>query len=390
MIHANESNCTGCEACVSICPKKCIVLQENEHGFRIPTVNTEICIDCRVCEDVCPIQHHEISHKNHSYPLEAYAAINNDNDIRFNSTSGGVFSALAEEIMSESGYVSGAIYDQNREVVHILSNSIEDIKRLRQSKYTQSFKNGIYSDVENALKNGNRVLFVGTPCEVAALQNYLIKRKIEQARLITVDFLCLGANSNKVYREYLKYLELKYKSKVKKVWFKNKEKSWNRFSTRVDFENGKHYIADRYMDPYMQSYIGKPMIIRKCCEECLYKSLPHCSDITLADFWGVEEVIKGIDSNHGVSLVYINTETGKALFDSICDRITKYSVDIELTFKKNPMSQKSVILNKDREQFFSILSTKGFDEAIKSTLPNGIVHSIRHKIHVLRKHVLKR
>lgn len=374
-----KNMCTGCGACNNICPKNSISMLEDEEGFLYPNINKNSCIKCNMCEKVCPVLNRIDETNNYKKPY-VYAAWSLDEKVRFNSTSGGIFTELAKGILSDNGYVVGARYNKKNIVEHYIIDKIKHIAILRQSKYIQSNIGLIFKDVRDLLDRGNKVLFVGSPCEVSGLLNFL-RRKYEN--LIVVDFVCRGTNSPKVYRKYLNSLENKYKSKVKKVWFKNKTYGWNRFSTKIIFENGKHYIKDRYNDSFMRGYIEHNLYMRRCCENCMYKSLPRISDITLADFWGIGNSSPKLDEDKGTSLVIINSDKGKKLFEDIGDSIFSKKSSMEVALKGNHCILNSIKANPRRTEFFEEIDNTPFEKLIKRYCGSVIISNIKRKTNVL-------
>lgn len=219
----DKINCCGCNACGDICPKDAITFVTDNEGFWYPKVNLEKCIDCGLCENVCPELHINELKKNDFTTPECYAAHHKNLEIRFDSTSGGVFSAMAEEIYKKGGYVGGAIYNEDWSASHFISNKKEDLKRLRSSKYLQSNAEGFYIKVKEAVITKSPVLVCGTPCQMAALRRFLKK---DYENLIIVDFICHSIASPKAHRKYFDYLEEKEGSKVVYFKAKNKELGW--------------------------------------------------------------------------------------------------------------------------------------------------------------------
>lgn len=351
--------CTGCNACFNACPKKCIEMVEDDMGFRYPSVNYDNCISCKLCIKTCP----SISKPDVSTKFEepkVFAAWSLDEYVRFQSTSGGLFTELAKPFLLDGGVVVGARYNSENFVEHYLIDRIEDIEQLRQSKYVQSDIKDIFMKIESKLINGLSVAFCGTPCQVAGLLSYLRK---PYPNLITIDFICLGVNSPKAYRKYLDMLESKFNSKVKNIWFKNKTYGWNRFSTRVDFENGRKYLKDRYKDLFMKGYIEENLYMRPCCAECLYKTLPRISDITLADFWGVGNIDTKLDTDKGTSLVMINSQKGIEYYQIIQNEIYSIESNLESVLPGNKAIFQSAKKNPNSELFLKLLDVKTFDES---------------------------
>ena len=248
MIQINDkSKCCGCNACGDICPKDAITFKTDIEGFWYPEINMERCIDCGLCEKVCPELHvNELKKNDYEQPV-TLAAINKNMRIRWDSTSGGAFSALADIMYGQGGYVSGAVYNEDFSVSNFISNNPADLVRLRSSKYLQSNAEGLYRNIRDLLRNGEKVLVCGTPCQMAALRSFLRK---DYDNLIIVDFICRGVNSPKVYRKYLDSLERRYGGKVVYVKAKNKELGWRNLTRKVVFDNGKVYYGVRMDDDF--------------------------------------------------------------------------------------------------------------------------------------------
>lgn len=355
-----NKNCTACSACANICPKTAITMTPNREGFLYPIVNTDYCVDCMLCETVCPILNPiEMTISTDPY---VFAAWNLNEEIRINSTSGGVFSALASAFIEKKGYIVGAAYGSNFEIYHIIIQDETKIELLRQSKYAQSNINEIYLQIEKLLVNGELVLFCGTPCQSAGLQKFLRK---EYPNLYCCDFICRGVISQKVFQKYLDDIVIKNKSKPVKVQFKNKDFGWNLFSTKITFHNGQFYQKNRYEDPYMRGYLKHNLYLRPSCYHCMFKSFPRVSDITLGDFWGIGFYNSELDDDKGTSAVIINTEKGKALFE-----LAKPFLRVEKRTLQEVLSGNSCLLNSPSEgqfqkYFFDNFEKIPFDILIK-------------------------
>lgn len=384
----DKNKCTGCSACYNICPKDAIDMEMDEAEFLVPKINYDKCIKCNLCGKVCPLLS-DISYlKNNRYdkPIVKAAWSNND-DIRINSTSGGLFSELAKAffVNKDNAFVAGAVYNREKSflVEHYITNNIKDLVLLRQSKYVQSDKKHIFRKIKNLLDNNANVLFVGAPCEVMGLYKFLKKDYIN---LYTIDFLCLGASSPKVYRKFLECLEEKYKSKIEKVWFKNKAYGWNLFSTRVELLNGKVYLEDRKHDYFMRGYIGRnKFYIRKSCTQCIFKGFPRIADISLGDFWGLGKKYPELDENKGTSLVLINSDKGKYLYNNINKNIKSFDQNIEDAIAGNPALLYSAKLDTRRDVFFKDIDNMGFDKLINKYCP----YTLRDRIGFVKSSIKK-
>lgn len=375
------NECTACAACVNICPKKCIKMEPNEEGFEYPKIDKEECIQCGLCEKVCPILNQQ-KLEGYTTKPKIYAAWTLDEEIRYHSTSGGVFSELAKEILAQNGLVCGAKYNEKNMIEHTMIDKYEDLVKIRQSKYAQSSIGKIYVTIKEMLEKDKTVLFCGTPCECAGLSNFLQKN---YDKLYLCDFVCRGSNSPKVYSKFLEFLEKKYKSKVKKVWFKNKTYGWNRFSTKIEFENGKEYLKDRYTDLYMRGYIEENLYMRLCCSECKFKGLPRKADITLADFWGIKLKDKEKDIENGTSLVMIHSEKGRQLFEKIKPHLFYEEKTLEEAIEKNTSIIKVNKKSEHRDEFMKQIDKVRIDRLIKKYCKNNKIKRLKVTIKSILK-----
>lgn len=314
-----KENCTGCSACFDICPPKAIAFETDMEGFWYPVVNQELCIDCGLCEKTCPELHiKELKHESTTEQPVVLASCHNDDEIRRESTSGGLFSALAETMYDDGGYVGGSVYTEDFHAKHILSNKREDLLRIRGSKHFQSETAGMFVQIKALLNQGQKVLVCGAPCQMAGLRLFLGK---DYENLIIVDFICLGINSPKIFQKHLQSLEKKYGAKVVSVQGKNKDLGWRSLAYKIRFANEKIYLRKGKDDPFTRGFVSMHINCRPVCYECKYKGFPRISDITLGDFWGIENVDKKMDDNFGTSVVLLNTQKGKDFFNSIKDRV---------------------------------------------------------------------
>lgn len=353
-LEIEKNNCCGCSLCANVCPKDCISMKQDNEFFKYPQIDKYRCVECHACERICPVLNKPI--KKNDVDQSVYAAWNNDPEKRIISTSGGLVSALSEKIISEGGCVIGAYYRDDFTVAHMVGIEKKDIDLLRQSKYMQSDMGMIYRELKRILSSGRKVLFCGTPCHNAAVRNYIG----DNENLYQLDFICRGVISSGVFLEYIKYLENKYKGKTVKVQFKNKDYGWNRFSTKVWFDNGKEYIKDRYHDPYMMSYLRYSVSLRPSCYECHFKGNDRYSDITVGDFWGISKKNPALDEDKGTSLVMINSHKGFELFESLGESIVSTICDISDVPDGNMCLSKSPKKGDYRELFFKDLGKKSF------------------------------
>lgn len=362
----DKKECTGCGACSQICPKQCIEMKEDEEGFKYPVVNKKKCINCDLCKKVCPIiSKQEKKLQNRKKPT-VIAAWSKENFTRLDSTSGGIFSEIANYFFEQKGFVCGAIYDKDWTVKHILTNKEKDLEKLRSSKYLQSEVWHIYKEIQEKLLKGDNVLICAAPCQIKGLYNFLNK---DYENLITCDFICRGVNSPKVFIKYIKSLENKYNSKVVKIKFKNKTYGWHNFATKIDFENGKSYLGTRYFDSYMVGYLKYNAFMRPSCYNCQFKELPRVADITLADFWGIEKIDSKLDNNQGTSLVLLNNEKGEKIFNLLKDKIVYKKIESDKVFEENVCMNNSVEMTNERIKVFENIDKMTYDELSKNFFP---------------------
>lgn len=353
-----KNDCTGCGACWNICPKDCIDRKIDNQGFVYPKVNVNACINCEQCLKVCPLT---IDKKSKADKNTVYAAWSKDEKIRFTSTSGGVFTEFAYGIINRNGIAVGAAYDSDNIVKHIIVSDKKSVELIRQSKYVQSDTHDIFREIESKLQQGTPVLFCGAPCQVAGLKTFLNK---DYKELVTVDFICRGVNSPKAYSYWLDELQDIYKSKIVKVWFKYKIKGWKKspFCTRVDFENGRVFVADANKNYFMRGYLMGNLYMRPSCSSCHFKGNERYSDITLADFWKISEEL---DDDKGTSMLMVNSDRGNNLLKEIEDNLHIFKKSFAEIAEGNGMFFNSVSLNPKGEEFLERLGDEKFSKLIK-------------------------
>lgn len=362
MIEIKEKDkCSGCHACYSICPKQAITMVEDEKGFKYPVINKELCVNCNLCEKVCPI----ILNKENKNKVEAYMAINLNDKTRKESSSGGVFTLIAEIILDKKGYVFGAMINKDLKVVHSYVDKKEGLIKFRGSKYVQSNIGNSYKVVKEKLDNDEYVLFTGTPCQVEGLYSYLKK---EYDKLYTQDIVCHGVPSPLVYEKYIESLEKTHKNKITEICFRNKDNGWKNYNFRIGLKNNKKITEVSAQNIYMKAFL-KDIILRDSCYNCSFKKKNRNSDITLADFWGIDKIDKEFDDNKGTSLVIVNSKKGNELFNDIKDKIKFRKTDFEEAIKYNPSMIKSVKIPKERKKFFENINKMEIQKLMKKYIP---------------------
>lgn len=354
--------CTGCKMCSDICPSGAISYHSDKKGFWYPVVDYGKCIGCRQCIDTCPALTDKENKKH--YP-EVYSAWLKEDGKRLQSTSGGIYYALAKHYIDEGKFIVGAQYTEDcKGAFHTAANSEDGLEKLIGSKYVQSDTAGIYNEIKARLDSGEEVLFCGTPCQSAALQNYLKK---PYSNLMTVDFICRGVSSPRVYVEYIEELERKFRSAVKSVHMKNKRAGWQSLGILIKFRNGKEYFRKGKDDLWIRGYLQENLYTRPSCFHCKYKVLPRVSDLSLGDFWGLQGAKKD-DLLKGISLVMINTAKGNELFLRIKEDIVVKERTLLEAIKGNPSILMNDCIGRNSGTFFKLLDEMSVSESVKKCI----------------------
>lgn len=367
----NKVDCCGCNACGDVCPKDAITFKTDNEGIWYPKIDIDKCIDCHLCEKVCPVLNHEgLNKENSEYP-EAYVMQHKSAKERFNSTSGCLYPEIARYILENGGYVAGHIFNEDYTVRGYVTNKIEDLELLRNSKYLQSDMQGVYRKVKRLLAEGKQVLFSGCPCQIAAFKTYLKK---DYKNFLTVDFTCMGIDSPKAFLKYIESLELKYRSKVVYFKSKSKETGWTDLTNKAIFENGKTYFGTRNVDSNLKATFLN-VLVRPSCYDCKFKGFPRIADITIGDFWSEprKEYASLVD-NTGTSYYIANSEKALSFFENITSAFYLKKIDLKELFGGNPLMNKS--LNPpafDREIFYKELGGNDFSELVERYY--NLVHS---------------
>lgn len=372
--------CTGCTACFSICPKNAITMVENEEGFKYPVIDNSKCIDCQMCKKTCPV----LKSNQKESLNECYAAFSKNKEIRENGSSGGIFQILAENVLKKGGIVIGAAFDEKFVLSHTPIDKYQDLDKLLGSKYVQSDMKKIYKYVKEKLKD-RLILFVGTPCQVAGLKSYI---KLNDENLITIDFICHGVPSNKVFQKYIKEIEKKNGKKIDYYSFRNKRNGWKNYNTKIVVENNElieHHNKNNYMKIFLWD-----LALRPSCYNCKFKLGNKYSDITLGDFWGIENMPQIMeDDDEGISSVIINTTNGKKFFEKNTEKMFYNRCEIENILKINTALRDSAQLPQNREKFFKNINKYTIDELVKKYIKKEykIVLIIRKFKNIIKKKV---
>ena len=362
----NEKDCCGCGACVAVCPKQCIKMKEGTLGSLFPIVENQNCISCGACERVCPIKS---VYSFEEYDQLAFAAYANDKAIRKGGSSGGMFQIFANKIFSYDGIVYGAAFDNELKLKCVAAHTEEDLKPLLKSKYLQSSSYEKFAEIKARLNENKVILFVSTPCQVAALKSYLHK---EYKNLITVDFFCHGVPSQKFFDECIEFDErTKYRGKVLNYTFREKKRHGSTpHYYSCDYEtNGviKHCFG-YYFDSTFYAAFQKYICLRESCYNCKFYGRKRFSDITIGDFHEIDRYINGINRFDGVSTVIINSTKGGELFNSCKDKLTLYPMDIDRMICDKVCLSACTEKPNQREEFVAVYNRDGIEGVYKKYL----------------------
>lgn len=355
----NKSQCSGCHACYEACPKKCITMVEDAEGFLYPSVDATLCVECGLCSAACPIINRR--EERDLLPV-SYASYNLDQEVRKNSSSGGLFYVFAEYILEKGGLVfATTMSEDNKRAIHTKLQSKEELKKACGSKYLQSTVGHAFGEIKDALKKDILVLYVGTPCQVEGLKAFLGK---DYANLFCFDFICHGVPSPKLWEKYLSELESKNQTKTTQVSFRNKRYGWRLFSMFVEFEEKKEYCKIHKEDSYMRFFLDN-ISLRPSCYDCSVKRADRVSDFTLADFWSCRSLEPELDDDKGISLVLVHSQKGQKLLDEVKEDIFLKEVDVKAVTERNTAFLHSPKMPTQRDSFMKDMNQLSYKDLCK-------------------------
>lgn len=382
----DRSKCCGCTACVNACPAQCIVMRrDREEGFDYPVANPDLCLRCGKCEAVCPV----LNPMEVVKPEQALAV--RCEEFVGCSSSGGVFPALAKAVIDDGGVVFGAVMERDFIVGHTEAETMEEVQRMRGSKYVQSDLYGTFMDAEQCLGDGRKVLFTGTPCQIAGLKKYLGK---DYDNLLAIDTACHGVPGPGVWEMYVKALQGRVKSDMASVNFRDKSRSWRHYAmTCKDSDNNAVRSVSADDDPYMALFM-QDMTLRPSCYACPSRGRSG-SDLTLADLWSVALSLPALDDDRGVSGVLVNSDRGREYIETI-KAGTKQELPLEAVMAQNGGFAESVPVPEKREEFFRGLGVAGVDVyrhlkkyMVRRPLPVRMYRKLRSWLSSLKRRIRK-
>ena len=364
---ADGKSCCSCEACLQACPTGAVSMAEDALGFRVCRIDAAKCVDCGICSGVCPMN--AVSRLSRDVPECAAAAVHLDAEVLRESSSGGAFTALVQLFCGPDGLAAGAVMDENFDVRHELVRGADNIAPFRKSKYLPSSSNSCFLKVRKALSEGERVLFSGTPCQVAALRLFLRGRDFEN--LLTVDFSCHGPGSPKIFKQYAGELGREEKSRLVEFSFRHKTRRFRHYSSHSSwarFENGKERVS--FHDPWFGGFV-RGLFKMDACHQCPYVGLERVSDVTVADFWGVEHVSADLEGGRGVSLVLANTAKGKRLAERLPELMRVENFPLDSCVPYNGPLRERLGRNPMREKFLEAVKSGTVKSALEGLNPRG-------------------
>lgn len=381
----DKSECSGCSACYNVCPEHCIEMVRDKEGFLYPVVDESRCVSCNLCSKVCPIMNPPV--RENGLP-EAYAAWALDDEIRENSSSGGVFSVLAAKVLDNHGVVVGcALTDGCKTAQHIVIQSKEDLWKLRGSKYLQSQIGPVYRKVKDELSAGREVLFSGTPCQIAGLKSFLLNTR--QENLFLVDIICHGVPSPMIWEKYVRELETEFGAPARRASFRYKRYGWKKFSLLLEFSNDREYLKALNRDWYLRGFLSN-LYLRPSCYCCKFKGGGRLSDLTLADFWGVENIFPEFNDDKGVSLLLVSSDKGRKLLEKAKNEVYTRSCGLNTALQYNGACRKSADMPRRRAGFWKHLWKNDFNKTMKKFCKVSFFSRLKAKAKALAKKILKR
>lgn len=355
-ITRDKFSCYGCTACENICPQNAIKMVEDKEGFTYPEIDETKCIKCGLCERSCIYKNKKISFRYEN--KKAYAIHNNNSETRKNSTSGGAFTGLCENIINKGGCVVGVKYNENMEAIYDFANTIDECKSFRGAKYVRANPGAIYPKIKQKLEEDKWVLVTGTPCFIAGLRTYLKK---SYDKLFTVDIVCHGTPSPKIFRKYIENLEKTYSSKITNFEFRNKKNGWQTPTIKIQFDNGKKIFKLLRENNYGNAFL-KSLMHRPSCYNCEFVSDNTMGDLTIGDFWGTRVKYQEMDDNKGISLVLVNSEKGEKIFEEIKENFTIEEIPCEDALLGNHVRPENITT--ERQKVFNELDSNEITEIL--------------------------
>lgn len=370
----NPEFCFGCTACQQICEHDAIEMRLDQEGFLYPVLNEQNCTECGLCVSSCPMV--EVRPQDQETPLRVLAAWTEDNEQRKQATSGGIFMAIATEIIQRGGVVFGAAYDEEWNLCHSKAQTLEECLKFRGSKYAQSDPRNTFSEVRKLLKSGILVYYTGTPCQIGGLRRFLHK---DYLNLITSDIICHGTPSNKLFKREIKWSELQKGRKIVSFSYRNKVRFGWGYDCKMEWNDGKTEYHDAWDSPYFEGF-WKNTILRPSCYRCKFASIERQGDITLGDFWGVKKHVKKIKrTGLGVSMLIVNSQKGSDILASL-KHVSYFESDIKTALRTQAHLSRPVSRPESRDGIYDQAYEDDFTSFARSKLLSGKKAKVKRQI----------
>ncbi|WP_168354432.1 Coenzyme F420 hydrogenase/dehydrogenase, beta subunit C-terminal domain [Parabacteroides distasonis] len=380
-------DCTGCAACIDICPKGCIRMEEDDRlGHIYPVVDKESCVDCHLCENVCPVDNAEFISPDY---VKAYVGKGSAEEV-FSSASGGGLAILSRSLIDKGFVVYGVRYDHDLSVIHDRATTVEECEAFRKSKYVQSDTNHCYRRIGEDLKQGRKVFFTGVSCQCAALMNFLRQRHIPTDNLLTANILCHGVPSPKMFESYREEQKQLFGRKTIGFQFKNKRAFKGEINSRtayIEYEDGSSRIVGIKEDPFLSFYYHR-IGYRPSCGSCRFTTKQRVSDFTFADAWNYDKVDPSYDPLSGVSLILVNTDKASLYFEDVRDALNVKSISKEWALNSQGLFNHPTSLHPRDEEFYALFEELGFSGAVFKLTKLSLFKRVKRKVYALINNVM--
>ncbi|MBB5264174.1 coenzyme F420-reducing hydrogenase beta subunit [Catenibacillus scindens] len=381
----DKLRCCGCTSCANVCANGAIKMLPDEEGFLYPVVDKNLCNNCGLCNNVCPVENKPLQSEEEK---KSYVTRAKNENVLMDSTSGGFVTPLITYVLERNGIICAAAYDENFKVKHIIIEKdwkADDLANIRGSKYVQSDLGNCYKKIRKYLEEERTVCFVGTPCQVNGLKSFLRK---SYTRLITVDLVCHGTPSPKLWEKYLNYQREKYSPQIKKISFRNKTYGYHSGTMKISFANRKPYFGSARVDLMLKCFFSE-IASRPICYQCPFKTLDRCSDFTIYDCWHASDLVDGLkDDDKGFTNVIVQSKKGEDILDLIKDKYDIYSVETKKAIKLDGiMVLNSAVPHPLRSQFYIALDKYDMKEIVQKFVPIKINDYIIERLKVIIYHM---
>lgn len=356
-LYRTKENCCGCSACICTCPEQAIIMQPDEEGFLYPKIDDVRCVDCGLCTEVCVFQTDTVHVSNREEP-KVYAVKHKSDAVRQFSSSGGAFTAISDLVLASGGMVYGAAFDAQLRVHHRAANTAAQRDAFRGSKYVQSSLGIVFTEIRGALNMKEDVLFSGTACQVAGLKSFLFSSHTKTDNLLTVDVICHGTPSPKLFAEYISLLEIVHQSSVENFFFRSKVNGWG-FTQQAIFSNGTEDHVSELSQAFKELFLSN-ICLRPACHNCKYTNIFRPSDITISDYKGIDEILPEFSDVLGVSAMMVNTAKGNNVFHQIEKDLISFPGEIHRLADKQLNLRQPTPANPNRDEFWRDYYLNGF------------------------------